>query len=155
MLSIVLCVWDHTLNKPTHVKHSVHSQCCLSLGWYGCMRVKSLQLCPTLCSLLTAAHQAPLSTGFSRQKYRSGLSCPPPTDLPELGVKPAPLNNLSALACGLFTTSTTWEAQGGISQSNWLEITQLVVVIFYKITLNTDLANPKPLLIREMPDWVL
>ena len=26
----------------------------------------------------TVAHQAPLFTGFSRQKYWSGLSCPPP-----------------------------------------------------------------------------
>ena len=34
---------------------------------------KSLQSCPTLCSLWTAAHQAPLSTGFSRQEYWSGL----------------------------------------------------------------------------------
>ena len=33
------------------------------------------------------------------------------------GSKPAPLNHLSALACGIFTTSATWEAQGGISQS--------------------------------------
>ena len=33
------------------------------------------------------------------------------------GSKLAPLNNLSALACGLFTTGATWEAQGGISQS--------------------------------------
>ena len=31
----------------------------------------------------TAAHQAPLSTGFSRQGYWSGLSFPSPGDLPE------------------------------------------------------------------------
>ena len=34
---------------------------------------KSPQPCPTLCALWTAAHQAPLSTGFSRQEYWSGL----------------------------------------------------------------------------------
>ena len=30
----------------------------------------------------TIAHQAPLSVGFSRQEYWSGLSCPPPGNLP-------------------------------------------------------------------------
>ena len=36
----------------------------------------------------TAAHQAPLSVGFSRQEYWSGSPCPPPGDLPNLGIKP-------------------------------------------------------------------
>ena len=31
----------------------------------------------------TLAHQAPLSMGFSRQEYWSGLPCPPPGDLPD------------------------------------------------------------------------
>ena len=35
-------------------------------------------------ALWTIAHQAPLSMGFSRQEYWSGLSCPPPGDLPDL-----------------------------------------------------------------------
>ena len=33
-------------------------------------------------------HQAPLSTGFSRQEYWSGLPCPPPEDLPHPGIEP-------------------------------------------------------------------
>ena len=36
----------------------------------------------------TAAHQAPLSMGSSRQKYWSGLPCPPPGDLPNPGIEP-------------------------------------------------------------------
>ena len=39
-------------------------------------------------TLWTVAHQAPLSTGFSRQEYWSGLPCPPPWDLPNPGIKP-------------------------------------------------------------------
>ena len=39
-------------------------------------------------TLWTVAHQAPLSLGFSRQKSWSGLSCPPPADLPNTGIKP-------------------------------------------------------------------
>ena len=35
----------------------------------------------------TAAHQAPLSMGFSRQEYWSGLPCPPPGDLPDPGIE--------------------------------------------------------------------
>ena len=35
------------------------------------------------------AHQTPLSMGFHRQEYRSGLQFPPPGDLPDPGMKPA------------------------------------------------------------------
>ena len=39
-------------------------------------------------TLWTIAHQAPLSMGFSRQEYWSGLPCPPPGDLPDPGIEP-------------------------------------------------------------------
>ena len=42
-------------------------------------------------TLWTVARQAPLSIGFSRQEYLSGLPCPPPGDLPNPGIKPASL----------------------------------------------------------------
>ena len=57
----------------------------------------------------TIAHWAPLSVGFSRQEYWSGLPCPPPGDLPDPGWNPH-LLHLPALTGGLFTTSTIWEA---------------------------------------------
>ena len=38
----------------------------------------------------TVAHRAPLSMGFPRQEYWSGLPLPPPEDLPHPGIKPAP-----------------------------------------------------------------
>ena len=34
------------------------------------------------------AHQAPLSMGFSRQEYWSGLSFPSPGELPDSGIEP-------------------------------------------------------------------
>ena len=43
------------------------------------------QLCATP---WTVAHQAPLLMKFSRQEYWSGLPCPSPGDLPNLGIKP-------------------------------------------------------------------
>ena len=36
----------------------------------------------------TDLHSPPPSIGFSRQEYRSGLSCPPPRDLPNPGIEP-------------------------------------------------------------------
>ena len=39
----------------------------------------------------TVACQAPLSMGFSRQEYWSGLPCPPPGDLPDPGIEPTTL----------------------------------------------------------------
>ena len=52
----------------------------------------------------TAAHQAPLSMGFSRQEYWSGLPGPPPGDRPNSGIKPASLKS-PALAGRFFTTN--------------------------------------------------
>ena len=57
-------------------------------------------------TLWTVAHQAPLSMGFSRQEYWSGLPWPPPGDLPNPGIEPTTLIS-PALAGGFFTTSAT------------------------------------------------
>ena len=54
-------------------------------------------------TLWTVAHQAPLSMGFSRQEYLSGLPCPPPRDLPHSGIEPESLTS-PALAGGFFTS---------------------------------------------------
>ena len=44
---------------------------------------------PLFATLCTVAPQAPLSMGFSRQEYSSGLPRPPPRDLPEPRIQPA------------------------------------------------------------------
>ena len=54
-----------------------------------CMRANFLPLCPTLCDLWTVVCHTPLSMGFSRQEYWSGLPCPPPGDLPDPGIEPS------------------------------------------------------------------
>ena len=74
------------------------------------MCAKSLQSCPILCYPMdTVLLQAPLSVGFSRQEYWSGLACPPPGDLPDSGIELMSLMS-PALAGGFFTSSVTWEA---------------------------------------------
>ena len=77
----------------------------LVVGVLGCFSLIWL-----FTTLWTLAHQAPLSKGFSRQEYWSGLPCPPPGDLPNPGTEPRSLMT-PALADRFFTTSTTWEAQ--------------------------------------------
>ena len=65
----------------------------------------SAQLCPILFGSTprTVAFQAPLSMGFPRQEYWSGLSFSPPGDLPDPGIEPAsPVS--PAWAGGFFTT---------------------------------------------------
>ena len=69
--------------------------CCFSRVWF-------------FATLWTVACQAPLSMGFSRQEYWSGLPCPPPQDLSNPGIKPASLTS-PVLAGRFFTTCTTWK----------------------------------------------
>ena len=74
----------------------------------GCACMLSLQSVCFFVTPRTVAYQAPLSMGFSRQEYCSGLSFPSPVDLPN------PLNlhsfRFPTLAGGFFTSSATWEA---------------------------------------------
>ena len=44
-------------------------------------------------TLWTVAHQVPLSLGFSRQAYWSGLPFSPPGDLPGPGIEPVSLDS--------------------------------------------------------------
>ena len=51
----------------------------------------------------TVAHQVPLSIGFSRQEYWSGLSCPPPGALQYPGTEPMSPVSLALQAYSLPT----------------------------------------------------
>ena len=62
-----------------------------------------------LVTLWTVAPQAPLSLGFSRQEYWSGLPFPSPGDLPDPGIEPESLM-FPALAGRFFTTSATLDS---------------------------------------------
>ena len=46
------------------------------------------QSSPTLCDPMDCSYQAPLSMGFSRQQYWSGLPFPSPGDVPNPGIEP-------------------------------------------------------------------
>ena len=53
---------------------------CFELHHFRCVWLRA--------PLWAAAHQAPLSMGFSRREYWSGLPCPPSGDLPNSGIEP-------------------------------------------------------------------
>ena len=58
----------------------------------------------------TVVHQAPLSMGFSRQDYWSGVPFPSPGDLPNPGIEPTS----PALAGGFFAALPPGKPSGGM-----------------------------------------
>ena len=73
---------------------------------YGCMYFLVVaNLCPTLATPWTIAHQTPLPMGFSRQEYLSGLSFPIPEGLPDPGIElgSPTLQAVSCIADVFFT----------------------------------------------------
>ena len=66
----------------------------------ACMHAQSLSHVRLFVIPWVVAIQAPLSMGFPRQEYWSGLPFPPPGDLPNLETEPVS----PALAGGFFAT---------------------------------------------------
>ena len=101
--------WTKDFSSHTHTnthKHThTHTHTHIYMHAYMLSRFSHVWLFVTLCTL---ASQAPLSMGFSRQEYWSGLLCVPPGDLPNQEMELVSLIS-PALAGRLFTTSATWE----------------------------------------------
>ena len=74
-----------------------------SSAWKWKVKVKSLSRVRLLFPPWTAAYQAPLSMGFSRQEHWSELPFPSPEDLPKPGIEPKSSAS-PALAGRFFTT---------------------------------------------------
>ena len=64
------------------------------LNCFSCVRL--------FVALWTVTYQAPLFMGFSRQEYWSGLPCPPPGDLPGLGIEPVSLRSPALANCNQY-----------------------------------------------------
>ena len=84
----------------------------LTHGQYAC--VLSLSHVWLFATPWTVARQAPLSTGFPRQEYWSGLPCPPPGDLPDPGIEPAS----PAAAGGFFTRAACGNPTASVHSAN-------------------------------------
>ena len=74
-----------------------------------CICAKSLQSCPTLVTLWTVAHHAPLSMGFSRQER---LAIPSPPGESSWTTDQTCVLMTPALAGRFFATSASWDALG-------------------------------------------
>ena len=89
-----LCMYNSSLIAFNLQESSINlSWLCLlfspTVGFYFRACVLNHFSCVWLFAILwTVAHQAPLSMGFFRQEYWSGLPCPPPGDLPDPGIEP-------------------------------------------------------------------
>ena len=77
---------------------------------------KLIQLCSTLCDPIDGSHQAPLSLGFSRQEYWSGLPFPSPVHESKSEVAQSCLTLHNAMDCSLPGSSIH-----GIFQARVLE----------------------------------
>ena len=86
----------------------------------------------------TVACQAPLSMGFSRQEYWSGLPFPSPGDLPDPGIEPLSVRS-PALASGFITTSITWEASSYLLLNDDLYRKETDLVGLFEERVNLDI----------------
>ena len=77
------------------------------------MHVQSFNHVRLLVTPCTVTWQAPLSTGFSRQEYWSGLPFPSPRDLPNPGIEP-----VSPVSPALQVDSLPAETLYGIFSKN-------------------------------------
>ena len=92
----------------------------------------------------TVAHQAPLSTGFSRQEYWSRLPFPPPRDLIDSGIKPvSPASQVDS-----FTTEPPGKPHPGLEMFDNLLKTTLVTSGKDSYT---NIWIPKPCSIHHSP----
>ena len=103
-ISLALRLHPSSMDKMTAASHFLPSTDVVSCVVLSCFSRVRL-----FATLWTIACQAPLSMGFSRQEYWSGLPFCPPGDLPDPDMEPASLTS-PALAGGVFTASATWEA---------------------------------------------
>ena len=102
-------------------------------------------------TLWLVAHQGPLSMGFSRQEYWSGLPFPPPGDLPEPGIEP------------MSPTSPTQQGDSSLL-SHWSSTATSFVKLFKDFHSNGEreilhLKSPQitqrhcPVVVTEVGDW--
>ena len=112
-MCVYICILVHA--KSLYVCACTYVYICAYICVYLCMLSHYMCVCVHICIyvhmyhfghvllfviLWTVAHQAPLSTGFSRQEHQSGWPCPPPGVLPDPGTEHVSL--MSPIVAGRF-----------------------------------------------------
>ena len=88
--TVIAVYWSSHLQSHPSNPFLHQTRVCAMLSCFSCIQL--------FATPWTVAHQAPLSMGFSRQEYWSGLPCLPPGDFPNPGIEPMSL------------TSPAWQA---------------------------------------------
>ena len=108
-LSLQVPLRLHLLGKSILWDSEKHPFPCCMLSWHPGllfnMHACVLSHVRLFVTPWTVAWQAPLSIGFSRQAYWSGLPFPPPGDLPDPGIKPTSL--IYPSWAGIFLTTAS------------------------------------------------
>ena len=94
-----------------------------------CVCVLVAQSCLTLCDPVDCSHQAPLSMGFSKQEYWSGLPFFPPWDLPSPGIEPESpalqadswLRNVQMTVQSTYLLGWTWQKEARLLEISFLK----------------------------------
>ena len=86
--ALSLALMEGWLKQPTMIRNCACSRVRICDMIDECLCAQSLSCSDSFMTSWTIAHQAPLSIGFSRQEYWSGLSFPPPGDFPDPGIEP-------------------------------------------------------------------
>ena len=92
---------------PAELLSKLWVNCCLNYRSHACMQ-RPFTHVQFFATPQTVASKALLSVEFSRQEYWSGLSFPPPGDLPDPGIKP--VSHISCTGRRILYPITTWEA---------------------------------------------
>ena len=92
MHPVVLSAWANSVQNenPEHCVYILRAKQIRFIITFACM-IRCFSYVWLCMTPWTAACQAPLSMGFSRQVYWSGLLCPPLGDLPDSGIEPMSL----------------------------------------------------------------
>ena len=92
VMTICPTVLEMVIPRSTKIFTMGHSLC---YYWTVCAVVSCFSHVQLFVTPWTIALQAPLSMGFSRQEYWSGLPFPSPGDLPNTGTEPVSLMSLA------------------------------------------------------------
>ncbi|XP_069406981.1 POU domain, class 2, transcription factor 2 isoform X13 [Ovis canadensis] len=108
----------------------------------------TLPLSQASSSLSTTARQVPLSMGFPRQEYWSGLPCPPPRDLPDPENEPASLRSpalaVTTLSSAVGTLHPSRTAGGGGAGGGAVPPLNSIPSVTPPPPATTNSTNPSP-----------
>ena len=114
-------------------------------------------------ALWTVACQTPLSVGFSRQEYWSGLPRLPPGNLPDPRFEPMSLPDPGfelmslmspALVGRFFTTLATWEALSARESKSEREVAQLCLTLFNPMVCSLPRSSVHGIFQATVLEWV-